>query len=419
MFINPVLYTQFSQNRTPYLKNQWNITYKGGPKPEVLRNKYKILLSQDIWAEKLAVKMPETELEKSVLLEILTHRKALDRFTRLKNERTRINANLNYLELLLKKDPKNPQVEIIRQDLLKKGNLVSAMSTLDKNIELEAKKNKPALDYFRDIDKIQQEYEENHLIRNNELSKTFLQIRKNNLNAEGQYSTQELIDIVSGKTSLEAPQKLEKKAPAVLLSRKQVLANARKQYEQYLRESVNIYIIDKQALEAQEGMKFIFKLNDIYMKKYPGIDRQLNSIFKEVQKVYSYKTERLGSVDIYPVGEAWKEMGNGLAEMRGYIKRIEELKQELSQNNSPELQAELAKVEKDLTDTKRIWTDTLNLSMLHESKNRQIFEQHGVSDVYSYLTDANKEIQFYKKLDNIRKENNDQISEEIWNELLA
>ena len=64
-----------------------NYTFKGGPKPEILRNQLKVLLTQDIWAQNLKVKAPETALEKEVLLEILQNRLRLDRFARLSNQR--------------------------------------------------------------------------------------------------------------------------------------------------------------------------------------------------------------------------------------------------------------------------------------------------------------------------------------------
>ena len=61
-----------------------SVSFSGGLKtnPEVLKNQFRIFLTQDIWAEKLAVKFPESLMEKEVLLEVLNHRKFLDKYAR-------------------------------------------------------------------------------------------------------------------------------------------------------------------------------------------------------------------------------------------------------------------------------------------------------------------------------------------------
>ena len=78
MFINSI----DSINTSSY-NNQ--AQFKGGPNPEVARNQMRIFLTQDIWAPKLKVKMPESQLEKETLLEILENRLKLDKYVRLFN----------------------------------------------------------------------------------------------------------------------------------------------------------------------------------------------------------------------------------------------------------------------------------------------------------------------------------------------
>lgn len=102
MLIHPISNSQNLYSRKLYNQNNSvspqvyknfgidKVSFNGGLKPEVLKNQLKILLTQDIWAEKLKVKMPETPLEKEVLLEVLQNRLKLDRFSRLTNEKLKI-----------------------------------------------------------------------------------------------------------------------------------------------------------------------------------------------------------------------------------------------------------------------------------------------------------------------------------------
>ena len=96
MFITPISYSQNSLKiyQTPKVKAKNVINnsvssvsfYGYKPNPELIKNQYRIMLTQDIWAEKLAVKMPETPLEREVLLEVLAMRKKLDRLHALRTK---------------------------------------------------------------------------------------------------------------------------------------------------------------------------------------------------------------------------------------------------------------------------------------------------------------------------------------------
>ena len=72
MFINPINQVRISNSKTTSKRSlSKSINFTGYPKADVAKNQMKILLSQDIWAPKLKVKMPESQLEKETLLEIL------------------------------------------------------------------------------------------------------------------------------------------------------------------------------------------------------------------------------------------------------------------------------------------------------------------------------------------------------------
>ena len=159
-----------------------NYTFKGGPKPEILRNQLKVLLTQDIWAQNLKVKAPETALEKEVLLEILQNRLRLDRFARLSNQRFKLRTQSSHLNSLLKNNPNHPDIPRLTEELKKHGYLQSTLKTMDKNIEMEAKKNKAALDYFKEIENIENKYLEQKLLKISAMDKYYHQINKNNIN---------------------------------------------------------------------------------------------------------------------------------------------------------------------------------------------------------------------------------------------
>ena len=71
--------------------NQQNINYKGiklskiGDRKDVLKNKFKILSSQDIFAPIINIKLPESKLQKTALIEVLQNRLKIEKLTKLKN----------------------------------------------------------------------------------------------------------------------------------------------------------------------------------------------------------------------------------------------------------------------------------------------------------------------------------------------
>ena len=410
-------------NYTNSFTNNKVSTFRGyKPNPEVLRNQYKILLTQDIWAEKLAVKMPETPIEKEVLLEILTQRKKLDRFTRLTNEKARIKFNLEYLSFLSQNEPNSPKIVELKQELSKKGNLISTVGTLDKNIELEASKNRQAIEYFDNINRLEEEYEATHNIKTNTMSKFWAQIRKNNINKDNKFSTQELIDIVSEDKNLTSEQKVEVVKPVIAdLSKKQILACMKRDYEQHLRENINVYTDENMCwLQAQIGMDKVKETYKDAIRKFPGIEKQFKGLFDEVHKMYQFKTGTLHQINVFNVGVMWKEMNKGIKEMQEKTKLIQDLQKQIAENEKDDVaKVGLTMAEQDLSDIKKTWTKALVLSDNCEKKNRSIFEKAGKGDIYSYLTDEHKDIKKYRNWAKICNENNGVLPEEVWSEILT
>ena len=130
------------------------VSFSGKPQqdPEVQKNQLRVLLTQDYRANKLAVKMPETELEKEVLLEVLKHRKNLDKYVRCRNEKYKILGDFSVYKDWKEEKPDSPEFKELEYNLFfKRGNLVKVLDNLNKTIEQEAKKNRESLEYFENI----------------------------------------------------------------------------------------------------------------------------------------------------------------------------------------------------------------------------------------------------------------------------
>ncbi|GEM_PF-1560071 len=416
MFVPKISYSAGVYNS----KND-NVSFSGlKPKPEILKERLKIMLTQDIWAEKLSVKMPENDLEKDALLEILNMRRKLDRFTRLSNEKFRLLSDMKYFLDLAEKEPNNPEVKVLAEKLAKRGNLDAVLATLNKNIELEASKNKPAIEYFKNIAQMEEIYFSNKFVKTNELEKFLAQIRKNNINKEKNYTTQDLIDIVSGNKILpQAGKKAEETAVPRNLSKNELFAGIRKDYEQYLRENVNIYMDTYHSLESLKAQDFVFHKYNYYFTKTPKLGFEVKKVYNLVENIFSKQLKNLGKPNIFPVGDLWREMDRGLNEIKHINAEIANIKRQLADGLTDEkTNASLARAEKGLAEIKKMWSDYVVYSVACEAKNREIFEKLGKIDAYDYLTGANRKINRCRELAKICEENNGELTEEIWTKLL-
>ena len=327
MIVNSV---SISQNSLQKNKKTDEMSFKGGLKPEIIKNQLKILLTQDIWEPKLKVKMPDSKEEKEVLLEVLKNRAKLDRFTRLSNEKANLKIKLLEIDSLSQEAPASPRLQELKNELLKKGNINSIFQSLNKNINLEIKKNKQAYDYFKNIEKLEDEYIEKRLMKTAKMEKFWQQIKKGNINADGKYSTNELIDIIS-KDSLQ--NNLEN----TNLPKKTLLSRLTEKYEKFLREYVNIY--DEDAHHYDDSQKAKQAAIDIFkgaIDKNPGIEKQFRKIYEFVQNKFLYKLNKVSDIPLYPVGDLWKEMKGIERKLIKSMKEAEQLKLRCAKNSNEE-----------------------------------------------------------------------------------
>ena len=378
--------------------SQKSYTFKG-LSPEIQRNQLKILLTQDIWNTGLRVKMPETQLEKDVLLEILQQRLKLDRLARLCNERMKFKTLLIAINNLLKENPSHPDLEPMIKEVEKKGNVESYLRTLSKNIEQEKKKREVPLQYFKEIDRLEEEYIERRLIKYNALNKFWAQINKGNINKDGTLSTEDLIKIISdAKVGDEA--KVSKTASNQLLSKKQLLSQIQVKYEDMLRKGVDVYrgegwhnIV---AMKARETISEFFAE---YLKKYPDL-----------------RADRVSDIDIYPIGDIWNDMDADKKAMKELIQKIESLKSK--KDIKKEEKEVLTEMEKELAEMKKVWLVRLKYSVKYADANRERMIQAGKIEDYDYLTSDNKTLKLHKELFEAYKNNNDILSEHLWSEVV-
>lgn len=427
MYVSPVsLVSNYGTNKKSIqLKNispkfQTNsvdtVSFTSGNHREIQKNQYRILLTQDIWAPKLSVKMPENGLEKEALLEILEQRQKLDRYARLTNERAEIITKISYTNDLLENDPTNPELEILTTDLAKRGNLTSVLNTLNSQIELEAKKNKPAIEYFENLAKLEDEYLAKKMIKEPKMTKFWYQIQKGNINKDGQYSTRELIQIVkSGKNPTQ------KTAKPRVLSPKELLVTTSAEYSELLREHVNVYSLNpEQANQASVARKIVLEKYQSNIGRYSGIEKSIDERFKEVEKQFNRRVDLFSDILIRPLGELWQQMDEvkkGINITKSQIADAE-AKLEADKENE-QLQAELQDYKDKLEMQRFLWLEGVKRSVAAEKENRNIMIEHNRLSAYDYLTGKNPVINKHKAILELYTQNNNSIPEEKWDEILA
>ena len=189
--------------------SQKAISFKAKIKDPVFAKKHlQALLTQDIYSPKLKIKRPETTLEKETLIEILKNRLNLDKYVRLTNERFLAITSIFLInEMIHNNNTNNDEYKNLRAEIDKKGNLKSYFNTLDKSIEMETKKNKHSIDFFKEIEKNEEELIEKKLLKPNELNKFYEQVTKYNINKDGNLSTKELLEIIEKDINTNDSQK--------------------------------------------------------------------------------------------------------------------------------------------------------------------------------------------------------------------
>ena len=408
MYINPI------NNITP---SKINFGYH--KKPNIERNRLKILLSQDIWAPKLMVKMPETPLEKEVLLEILKNRLKLDKFTKLSNEKFNTIGNFILYKELSAKDPHSKDCISLKKELEEKGSLNTYINYLNKELKNERRINAPELLYFNNIFQAEKNYLERNLITEEQIDEFYSQILKNNINKDGKYSTEELINIIENekvpteKTTKEA---IKDTRITKIYPKKQLLTNIEVEYEKGLRENFNIYnrpfIHDKEIALVRGDLekKYIESI-----VKYPEIGKSLIRIYENIEKRFMFKINRIANVNIFALDIGFDRLDKIEKAVAELSKGIEVLKNELERDqNNQKLKDDIKLKEETLKDLKDNWGKWLEHNVEHEKINHQRMIDAGRESEYLYLTGENKLIKKYAEAYKIFKENNNTIPESYW-----
>ena len=411
---------------------------------------------------KTAAYVPERE----AVVEFLKNRKELDGYTRMTNERGRIVISKNILSHLLAKEPNSPLINQLREELAKKGNIDSVLATLKKKIALAESKHKAAINYFRDLRKLEEVYEKNSLINDTDLNQFWYDVNKNNINKDGNLNTQELIDIITGeKDNVKqvapaevAAHKIQKTAR--ILTKKQLIANIQSEFEFLLRKNIDFYRIMNNSLirsvelntKSKEEIDTISipiamevqKAHNAIWDKYidsieisTDIEQAVNKTMSKILEKYRRNANTMSNriLQLQNVGAYWKYMEDGgimvqdgklineeggLAELKRYSREIDEIKKLLKFNKGDKtLLKKLAKKEINMAETKETWTENLINAVNAEKFNEQECIKNGSRGLYNYITGENASIRNYRALDEIRKENEGVLPEETWNRILT
>ncbi len=418
MFVNSIQSTQ--------AKARQYDTFKGVKNPEVLKNHYRIFLSQDIWNPNLAVKMPDEKsgLEKEILMEVLKHRLILDKLVRLSKQKADIMLGLSIVNGT---NSNTEEITNLRKKLLAMGNLDSVINTLDKKIRQEKLRHPDSIAYFQDIANMEEQYlnskDKNKKISIEQENKFWHQVRKHNINPDGTLCVEDIIDKVNAGIAPK-PVKLTKEA---------LLKTIKTQYELTLRQITNFY--SDRTSHYQDAIRarlIVEKNNEKELKEFPDIKTSLENVYKSVERTMTTKVDRLVDVkrkengkivtgiDVYPIGEYWKIMNAKLEEAKKAKNEIEKLRLKFKENpDSKTLKAKLKEPLKTLAEAKDYWLGVLQFSVEKELENRTIFNSVHRLPEYEYLADENLTIIRNRKLLDIAKANNDSLPEEVWDEILS
>lgn len=422
LFINRVRQNN-SVVSVPYSKSVNNVDTVSftGIKPEVLKNQFKILLSQDIWSYRLAVKMPESEIEKEALLELLEHRAQLDRFARLQDEKGEIAIKLAHAERLAETDPQNPDLKVILKWLDNKGNLDTTVNTLNRQMEQEIKRNRPAFEYFENLRKLEDEYLAKKLVKEQQLEKYWHKIKKGNINADGRYSTRELIEIIKTGKLPKATEEVVESAMPKITSRKDLLAVVRSEYRRLLREEINVYATNNNHTPfAKLAQKRLQEMYDAPLKKFNVDPKRLDDIYKYVEREFNTQIDNILDIDIYPLGEHWAQMSIVESKLRTLRRDISQLNSRITQfPEDSKAQADLTQKLSELDVAKKLWIAGMKKSVAYEAKNREMMIAADRVRQYDYLTGENKIIKLHKEALEVCEKNDDIIPEELWGRILS
>lgn len=289
-----------------------------------------------------------------------------------------------------------------------------------KKIAVAKSKNIQAIKYFENLDKLEEEYTASKLLKNNELAKFWYQIKKNNINKDHKYSTQELLDIVQGKKAIEQTEEVQKIKPVTKkITRKDVINELGEKYEQFLRENISIYLQNFNEANI-EGRRIINEYLEKYNVAFPGLKKQLIRTVEDNIRKYNFKVESLGEGQYYQLDERHIELVAGLKLIKNKKAELAKLQKTANKNkDDKKAQAAVTKAEKSLAKFQREWIKALKEGVEAEAANREMFTAKGKGDAYDYLMGKNKNVVTYKKIYALIKENKGKLPEEVWESLIS
>lgn len=405
MFINPISITNNQTQPT---------SFKNLAKTKIERNKLKILLTQDIWAPKLKVKMPESPLEKEVILEILKQRLKLDRFAQLSNEKFVTKGDIIIYNELAETEPDSERCKTLREKIEKKGHLGKYFNNINREINIETKNNKDAMTYFNNIANIEDIYLERKFVTENKMNHYFAQINKNNINKDGNYSTEELIEIIERGENPTTAERLSDSER--VLTKKQLITRFENEYEPSLRTNFNLY---NRPFNPEKEIAIIKgNLEKKYINslvKYPEVGKTVSKIFKKIEKEFLHKVYQVATIQIYSLSTGWENIQKIEKAIKGTNIEINVLKAKLETDSKNEkLKLALSQKEKIVEDLKYNWGKWLEFCVEYEKVNRQRMADAGKEEIYDYLTAENKTIKAHEALYKTFQENNGKMPESYW-----
>jgi hypothetical protein len=339
----------------------------------------------------------------------------------LNTEKWEISIKLAQAEKLAEEAPNSPEFHEVMRWLKNKGNLDSVVATLNRQIDQEVKRNKPAVEFFDELEKLEDEYLAKKIVKEQQVEKFWHRVVKENINADGRFSTSELIEIVkSGKVPPKASEVVAT-GPRIA-SRKDLLAVIKSEYRQLLREETNVYDLNKNhTTEAKAAQKRLEEKYARQIERFEVPQSRLEDIYRFIEREFNAKIDAILDIDIYPIGEHWNEMLKVESKLRSLRREIAQLMGRQSSTVVGDIEANTVLKGKfeELDLAKKLWITGMKKSVQYEAVNREIMEKAGKIKQYDHLTGENKIIKLHKEALEICEKNNDELPEEMWIKILS
>ena len=462
MYINSINHYSVNakQNTFGSKKVVSKVVSKAKLSPVEQKEKMKILLASasDIFSLRPKCRVPKTAEEKEIMLEILKHRLKLDILIKLSNDRYNTNKMIDKFNDLVDKEPKSEECFELEKEIRKKGNLKNYYKMNHRLIEDEKKRQKLSMDYFKEIfggvkpkdvsvkdaiklfeqgknfeeiyvqeKGLEEKFIEEGKITDEEIGRFEQNVNKNNINKDEKFSIKDLINIIEGSEIVSEVVKAPKfqkaqNANNVKPSNSEIVEQAEKIYENYLKEVVDIYSYEedhwKKAIEGKKVVERTFA-NHLKYDNSKILSKKLEKMYKEVEKRFTKNAYKLENVRYNDVGAFWNMLKEIEESMQECLKEMDSIKSVLQKNkNDKELKEALEAKKERFEELKENWIMYMEQSVSLENENYKIMEEAGVAKEYNYLVERHKDLNKYTSLFKVYKQNNDSIPENIWLEML-